>query len=334
MEFLTLEASDYESALRQARSQYGNAVRIHTRKDFSKGSVFAKQKRCVITFYLVEAKQQPPQNESASPVVFDAESYLSMLLFSNDVPPSLHQAAKQQLLAGNVERNQTEIEVELLQFLFEGVQFEDEITTKFAILLGSAGIGKTTTLIKTALYLTSQKGKKVALLSLDTQRSGSLGQIRQFAQEFSLPLYESASADDLARLLDDFAAYDHILVDTCGISAKDEQMKVFLTDMLSVLPSPMCSSYLVVSASCKGSDLLAQQDMFASHQLKAIICTKLDETKGIGTLLGFAQQSGLPLLSLTDGQAIPEDFHAASASYLMNRLQGFSLDLAQFFPSL
>lgn len=330
MEFLNLEASDYESALRQARSEHGNAVRIHTRKDFSKRSFLTKQKRCAITYYLVEEKA--PISEAEPPRIegFNAEAYLADLLTTNDIPLSF----QQQLFAVKAEHSQAEIEVQLLQYLFEGVQFEDGISSKFAIFVGAAGVGKTTTLVKTALYLRARKGKKVALLSFDTHRIGSVEQIRQFAREFALPLYEASDESALVGLLPSFEDFDHILVDTSGRSAKDEELKTFLNGMLTVLPSQECSIYLVVGASFKESDLLTQQQLFASHRIQAIICTKLDETRGIGNLLSFVKQSDLPLLCLTDGQAIPEDFHPASAAYLMTRLQGFSLDLLQFFPSI
>lgn len=330
MEFLSLEASDYESALRQARSEHGNAVRIHTRKDFTKGSLLAKQKRCAITYYLVKERALTPEPEPVEVKVFNAEAYLANLLTSNDIPLSFHE----QVFAGKIEHSQTEIEVQLLQSLFEGIQFEDEIGSKFAIFVGAAGVGKTTTLVKTALYLRAQKGKKVALLSFDTQRTGSVEQIRQFAREFALPLYEASDESALAGLLASLKGFDHILVDTSGRSAKDEELKAFLDGMLAVLPFQGCSTYLVVSASHKESDLLAQQQLFAKQRVKAIICTKLDETNGIGNLLSFVQKSDVPLLFLADGQTIPQDFHPASAAYLMTRLQGFSLDLLQFFPSL
>lgn len=63
--------------------------------------------------------------------------------------------------------------------------------------------------------------------------------------------------------------------------------------------------------------------------------TKLDETQGIGNILLFAKEAGLPLSFLADGQDVPEDFHRADASVLVPpRLRGFSLELDQFFPSL
>ena len=331
LEFFDLEASDYESALRQARSTYGNAVRIHTRKDFTKGTTLSKQKRCRITFYLVDQKPRAVEQESEPAPAFDAEACLQKLLASNDVPPALHASAREQVLLSKAGHTQAEVEVGLLQYLFEGVQFEDEIAARFAVFVGAAGVGKTTTLIKTALYLRARKARKVALLTLDTNRIGSLGQIRQFAREFALPLFEAPSFKALAGLLPELDAYDHVLVDTCAFSAKDEEQKMRQNALLAMIHEQ--STFLVVSATSKESDLSAQLQYFSDQRMKAVICTKLDETSGIGNLLGFARKSALPLLFLADGRTIPDDFHIASASYLMTHLKGFSLDLSQFFPA-
>jgi len=333
LEFLDLEASDYESALRQARSTYGNAVRIHTRKDFTKGTTLSKHKRCRITFYLVDQKPLPVEQQSEKAAAFDAEACLQELLASNDVPHALHASARDRVLVGKAGYTQTEVEVGLLQYLFEGVQFEDEIVARFAVFVGAAGVGKTTSLIKTALYLRARKARKVALLTLDANRIGSLGQIRQFTREFALPLFEASSFKALAALMPELDAYDHVLVDTCAFSAKDGEQKKLQDALLAILCAQECSTYLVVGAPSKESDLSAQLQHFSDHRLKAVICTKLDETSGIGNLLAFARQSALPLLFLTDGRTIPDDFTIASASYLMTHLKGFSLDLSQFFPA-
>ncbi len=335
MEFLSLEASDYESALRQARSEYGNAVRIHTRKDFTKASMLSKQKRCKITFYLVESK--PPvsvvEEDPGRIEVFDADAYMQELLVSNDVPSSLHAEAKQLLVADKGEHSRAEVEIALLQYLFDGMQFEEEISSRYAVFVGAAGVGKTTISIKTALHLRSQKAKRVALLSLDTNRVGSLGHIRQLSREFALPLFEASHEKALSELLPSLESFDHVLVDTCSFSAKYEEMKPIQDAMLALLGEKECSTYLVLSATFKESDLAAQLQIFSPLHIRAGICTKLDETRGIGTLLGFTRKSNLPLLFLSDGQTIPDDLHIASASHLMKCLQGFSLDVTQFFPS-
>ena len=173
MEFLDLEASDYESALRQARSTYGNAVRIHTRKDFTKGTTLSKHKRCRITFYLVDQKPLPVEQQSEKAAAFDAEACLQELLASNDVPHALHASARDRVLVGKAGHTQTEVEVGLLQYLFEGVQFEDEIVARFAVFVGAAE-WEDHSLIRQPSSAGSES-KKSRLADLDTNRIACLG---------------------------------------------------------------------------------------------------------------------------------------------------------------
>jgi len=57
MQFYTIVASDYDAALKQARTQYGPGVRIQSRRDFVEKHLFSAKKQCEITFYLVEKKE-------------------------------------------------------------------------------------------------------------------------------------------------------------------------------------------------------------------------------------------------------------------------------------
>ena len=54
MEYHTITADTYEKALQEAQKRYGDAVRVHSRREYSTGGgLFTKRrKRCEITFYL------------------------------------------------------------------------------------------------------------------------------------------------------------------------------------------------------------------------------------------------------------------------------------------
>ncbi|MGH0053567.1 MAG: hypothetical protein ACQ5SW_09290, partial [Sphaerochaetaceae bacterium] len=87
MEFLTLEAEDYEHALKEARIQWGSAVRVHTRKDFQVKKGLRSEKRCRITFYLIE-EQKPSEATTEDTPVFNAQEHLAYLLEQNEIPPT------------------------------------------------------------------------------------------------------------------------------------------------------------------------------------------------------------------------------------------------------
>ncbi len=275
MEFLTLEAEDYEHALREARTQWGGtAVRVHTRKDFQvKKGGMRKEKRCRITFFLVE-EQEPIEEAVVEDPVFNAEEHLSYLMEQNEIPSARIEQIKSMLLPDEKPLGgQAELEVQFFQFLLEDLQFEDAIQHRYVVLVGPAGgVGKTTSLVKLAIHLRAKEGKKVALLSFDVHRPGALEQVRFFAKEYSLPLYEATDAGGvLSGLLDILETYDHVLVDTTGHSSKDVMLRDSLSDLFSSFNDKEREYTLVVNASSKFSDLLTQFELFNEYQLKKII---------------------------------------------------------------
>jgi len=329
LEFLTLESTDYESALRQARREYGNAVRVHTRKDFSKGSALSRKQACRITFYLVAESPMPNEEEEVQQQEpYDAVAYLQSLLLANDLPPSL---AEEFALASGSEK--AEVEILLVRRLFEELAFADQVARKFLVLVGLAGVGKTTSLVKAALFLRSHQGRKVAVLSFDVHRIGAVQQVRELCRNFSLPLFEADSVQAVQSLMPSLSEFDHVFVDTSGSSIKDEFLRQDLQALLTVLPLEQTSRILTINASAKVGDLLSQYEEFGSHALDSVIVTKLDETSTIGNILTFLDKSKLALLYVADGQEIPEDFSQAEASVLVPRLKLFSLDGSHFFPS-
>lgn len=71
MNCITIVAPTYEDAVKQARSQYGDRIRIHSRKDVvSKGFMgIGKKKHCELTCFLVgeEPEKQAPKPQKAAP---------------------------------------------------------------------------------------------------------------------------------------------------------------------------------------------------------------------------------------------------------------------------
>ncbi len=69
MNCITIVAPTYEDAVKEARSKYGDRIRIHSRKDVLSGGFlgFGKKKHCELTCFLVgdESEQKSPKKEAA-----------------------------------------------------------------------------------------------------------------------------------------------------------------------------------------------------------------------------------------------------------------------------
>ena len=363
MEFITLDAQDYETALKEARTTYGTSVRVHTRKDYLLKKGMKKQTRCTITFYLVKERLVDDEvfQESIEKIeeiehiknretkdIKDIlpswikpleagksqQELLKSLLEENDFADSFIQEAIPKLLHDGQFETLEELEMALLEYIIEGMAFNHSQYTKpkqFFVLMGPTGVGKTTSLVKMALFyhksLYADPDEKVALLSLDSYRTGATNQIELFAKDFALDLFHAHSEDELSELLPTLEGYDMILVDTMGTSANQGELSLHLKSLLMLLPQDKCSFALAVSASHKNRDLERFVKLFSSYKLDSLVVTKLDETEAIGNVLSVSRQSDLPLLFFTNGQKVPDNLLKATNEVILSYLRGFTLDL-------
>jgi len=98
------------------------------------------------------------------------------------------------------------------------------------MLIGLYGAGKTTTIAKLGFYY-SKRGKKVALLGLDTQRPAAMEQLEQMASKAKIQSFTETPEDAeknkklnytkralkiIKKYEKDLSKYDLILIDTAG----------------------------------------------------------------------------------------------------------------------
>lgn len=92
---------------------------------------------------------------------------------------------------------------------------------KVVILIGTTGVGKTTTIAKLAADFAFDKNKKVVLITVDTYRIAAVEQLRAYADILSIPLEVAFSHGEFREAMTAYANYDLILVDTAGRSQKN-----------------------------------------------------------------------------------------------------------------
>jgi flagellar biosynthesis protein FlhF len=362
VDFITIVASDYDSALKQARNEYGPAVRIQTRKDFLLGSAFNRKPACEISFYLVETKieeelkvdeQEAGVKEevvvSASSenkeqkeltgflpqVVAPSQSKAQLLdlLKANDFGDAYVEEAAKTILSGETLFSKDDFEMHILEYIIDAISIDHASFAhppKYFVLLGPTGVGKTTTLVKIAMLYSQLVPEecqlKVAVLSLDSFRAGAFAQIETFCHDLHIDLFRCTDEEELSALLEQLDSYDLVLVDTMGKSPKDGELALKLKTMLSVLPKKDTAYYLAVSASHKQRDMDRYFQLLGSYKISSMVVTKTDETENVGNILSFSKSHNLPLLFMTDGQKVPQDLHKASNELILSFLEGFSLD--------
>lgn len=313
MEFLSLEAADYETALRQARTTYGPLVRVHTRKDFRKKTLFTSTKRCLITFYLVNREEHPGEVAQAEipleAAPFDAFSCAHQILLANGLGPELSGR-----LAHEVEgENEGEVELALLETLLSPLQFEQPDCLgdhRFIVFLGEGDGDDSIALMNIGFFIHTRQAKRVALLSLG-------GAPLPVCED--LDCYEAEDTQTLRTLLPTLAQYDHVLVSRRGSGWEE------------ALGGGQCQYGLFVKAgsSSEQSHLLLRKH--EAFPLSVLVATKLDQADQIGGLLELMHDSKLPLLFCTKDGVEREELVSASVTMLLPFLKGFALDFDQLY---
>ena len=355
MQYYTVVAESYESALNKARELYGNDIRINSRRDYyTRGGLFTRREpRCEIVCYLAEgtgkkkkvtdekdmtefekeARTPNPSSLSRSErldteiyrekEMSDAEKEARRLLEANHITEPLFS----KLLENLPEDKDPRIVLPDRIISLSGVDYTRQVHPKrFVVFIGPTGSGKTTTLAKTA-YLYAKSGKRVAVISLDTYRVGAYEQIKAFGDALSIPVAMAGAEDELVSAYESFSWKDVIFIDTMGLSPKDQELNLRLRALLGVLDKDRTDFILTVSASMKEEDAMEQFTSYSEFGISSLAVTKLDETDTIGNVLSFSYKTSTPIMLFTDGQKVPDDIKKASSALILEYLKGFGLDM-------
>ena len=362
MEYITITADTYEDALAKAKSQYGDNIRVHSRRNYTLGGgLFTKKRnKTEIIFYLVkeaptaaakvvtneeikefekEAKTPDPEtlreDEKIQTVLTKAkpgwEKELEDLLLVNDIKGSLRESVTNNFVPTN-----SDFRIELSDKLLSQVKIDyvnQAHPRKYMVLIGPTGSGKTTTIAKIA-SLYKSVGKKVGLISLDNFRVGAFQQITTYAEGLQLPIYVVKEEDEVILAQDKMKGEDLVIIDTMGISPKDSANLLRLKQMLSFFPKADTLIVMTCGATSKSEDLYKQFKNYEPFEIGSLIATKLDETESLGSFLTFAYSVSLPLLFCTNGQKVPSDILKASTSVILENLKDLGYNSNSFKSQL
>ena len=194
----------------------------------------------------------------------------------------------------------------------------DWTTTQKMMLVGPTGVGKTTTLAKFASDLVLKRGRRVALITIDTYRVGAQDQLRTYADLLDVPLEVAASPAQFGALMRRYESYDNILIDTAGRSPGDATRIHELKGFCRAVPG--LGVMLAVAATSGRAEFAAVVERFSILPIAHAVVTKLDECAAMGRLYGCLRRHHLPLNYITTGQEVPDDIVAADPAIIAGRV--------------
>ena len=245
---------------------------------------------------------------------------------------TLHEALKRQDVSDDILNEMTDTLIDyqssaakwtLASYFNEHLKFAEGIHLsrrgpKIVALVGTTGVGKTTTLAKIAAKFVLENGIGAALITADTYRISAVEQLKTYSDILGLPLDIVYTPQELALALDHHKDKELVLIDTAGRSQYSEAQMHELREFLKV--NPRIEKHLVISASVKTNDAKEVIKKFSAVEPEKIIITKIDETGNFGTVINLLRYENLPLAYMTTGQSVPDDIEVGNAESLTNVL--------------
>ena len=197
---------------------------------------------------------------------------------------------------------------------FERVKKERIISA----MIGTTGVGKTTTIAKLSAKLLLNLQIKIGIISLDTYRIGAMDQLKKYTDIMGLPFYQAYKKRDLVIALNKLKDKDLIMIDTAGLSHYDnrriEEMKRVFDNSINI------STHLLISAATNETEIMTISNRFQDLNYISLIFTKVDETRCFGPMTNHLLKSGSPISYFTTGQRVPDDIENATANKIVNLL--------------
>jgi flagellar biosynthesis protein FlhF len=185
-------------------------------------------------------------------------------------------------------------------------------------LVAPTGVGKTTTTAKLAArYVMKHGTQNLGLITTDGYRIGGHEQLRIYGKILGVMVYAVKDEADLKIALNELKNKHTILVDTVGVSQRDQMV----TEQIAMLSNMNVNikKLLCLNATNTGETLTDVVRAYKGRALDGCIITKLDEAASIGNVLDVVIREKIKLYYTTHGQRVPEDISLANKEKLINR---------------
>ena len=198
----------------------------------------------------------------------------------------------------------------------------DEVfdTKKIITLVGPTGSGKTTTIAKLAQrYIARYGSRGVALVTTDYCDIASKNQLRYYSHLLGIPLEYANTPQELTIALHNLRDMNFILIDTYGVSQRDNdnlhELRTFLESQGNLI-----STYITLPCNVQEPILDEIARGFRTTNFAGCILTKQDESISMAPALSVCMYYAMPVAYFCMGQNIYRDIESGDASILMHHV--------------
>ncbi len=183
-------------------------------------------------------------------------------------------------------------------------------------MIGSTGVGKTTSTAKIAAAFAARHGAaQLGLITLDAYRVGAHEQLRAYGRILGAPVHTAHDRASLEDLLELLSGKKMVLIDTAGMAQRDARTR----ELLDMLSHRAIQKLLVIDASSQGETIDDVIVSWRAVMCRGVLLSKIDEAVKLAPALDALIRHKLKVLGVANGQRVPEDWHRLSAHALVQR---------------
>jgi flagellar biosynthesis protein FlhF len=183
-------------------------------------------------------------------------------------------------------------------------------------LIGSTGVGKTTTTAKLAAHFATKYGAgQLGLITLDAYRVGAHEQLRAYGRILGVPVHTAHDRASLDDLLDLLSSKKLVLIDTAGMAQRDSRTQ----ELLEMLAHPSIKKLLVINAAQQGETIEDVVNAWKAAACEGVVLSKIDEAVKLAPALDTLIRHKLKVLGVANGQRVPEDWHRLPSVALVQK---------------
>ena len=237
-------------------------------------------------------------------------------LVGHGVSPQIMARISEAMQEGPGTNDREKMYAALKRLIPSGGQIEDAVDR--LALMGPTGVGKTTSLIKLTVFENQRLNRRIGWVNADQRRLSGDDVLALYASILGVRYETAENNKELKRSLDRLTDCDLILVDTPGVSPRDERGVKGLERLLHDIPD--LRRALLCSATTNHADMEDWVKAYGRLGLGSLFFTKLDECRHFGPLINTALDSGYPLSYITLGQNLAGDLEIAKPEVLTSLL--------------